>query len=495
MNASLCSVTLAGTLLAGGLWLATSRGTEAQDPPFNTKMELKGSTVFVESNWNIMGTGGGATDAKASMESGGLTLKLDTENPSNPRIQFKRQFIVGDGVSWAWLRININDVDNVGFYLGLYSLDSDPRNGEPTYAAYFRKDESDTQVDLRTRNNDSGNTEADKFSISDNTPFELVIKMDGSLSTNKVTFYWRSSPTALWNSQEVTASAPADSAGLHFSLMAFNDDLDPPDGLNLVAEVFEAEAPVAGGSSGLGGSATAEAPTWLPVRFITRDRPPMLLEALRMDDPPSPTDVSLKGSMVFDYESAASPGSWDVFRSETSHLFFDEFGLKAYPGGEGPVVVQHKREFTPESGKNAWASFRFRLDHGDEEPTYFGFFSLDDNPFESAPSRMACFETVPQGSGTEKFDLYAVTKSSSGLPTRKLLESDVSKHAIRDCVVKIEGTGRVVFWYKDSQSSTWSEPEEFTSNLPNGAVRYSFAMDSASSAAHILLRVFEFTED
>jgi len=228
---------LGGTLLAGGLWLATSRGTETQDPPFNTKMELKGSTAFVESNWNINGVGDLPADAKARMESGGLTLRLATNAPSSPRLQFKRQFIVGDGVSWAWLRITIDDVDNVGFYLGLYSLDSDPLSGEPTYAAYFKKDESDTQVDLRTRNDDSGNTEADKFSISDNIPFELVIKMDGSLSTNKVTFYWRNSPTALWSSQEVTASAPGDSAGLHFSLLAFNGDSGGTSA-SLVAEVF-----------------------------------------------------------------------------------------------------------------------------------------------------------------------------------------------------------------------------------------------------------------
>jgi hypothetical protein len=348
MNVSLYSVTLAGTLIAGGLWIATSGGTETQGPPFNTKMELKGSTVFVQSNWNINGIGGLPADATVGMGTGGMTLKLATDGPSSPRLQFKRQFIVGDGVSWAWLRININDVDNVGFYLGLYSLDSDPRSGEPTYAAYFKKDESDTQVDLRTRNDDSGNTEADKFSISDDTPFELVIKMDGSLSTNKVTFYWRNSPTALWSSQDVTASAPADSAGLHFSLMAFNDDLDPQDGLNLVAEVFEAEAPAAGGSSGIESSAMdPSAPT--PLRFLSRDRPAMVRDARRLDDPPYPSDLHLKG--------------------------------------------------------------------------------------------------------------------------------------------------RVLFWYKDAKSSTWTGPTEFTSDLPNEALRYSFAMDAASSAANILLRVFEFTED
>lgn len=484
---------LGGTLLAGGLWLATSRGTETQDPPFNTKMELKGSTAFVESNWNINGVGDLPADAKARMESGGLTLRLATNAPSSPRLQFKRQFIVGDGVSWAWLRITIDDVDNVGFYLGLYSLDSDPLSGEPTYAAYFKKDESDTQVDLRTRNDDSGNTEADKFSISDNIPFELVIKMDGSLSTNKVTFYWRNSPTALWSSQEVTASAPGDSAGLHFSLLAFNGDSGGTSA-SLVAEVFEAEAPTAGGSSGIEPSAMdLSAPA--PIRFLTRNHPAMVRDARRLDDPPYPSDLHLKGSMVFDYESATSPGSWDVFRTAASYLFFDEFGLKAFPGGEGPMVVQHKREFTPELGKNAWATFRIRLDHGNEERTYFGFFSLDADPFESAPSVMACFESVPHGVGVQMFDLYAVTRSSSGLPARELLESNISKYAIRDCVVKIEGTSRVLFWYKDSESSTWNGPTEFTSDLPNGALRYSFAMDAASSGAHILLRVFEFTED
>lgn len=168
-----------------------------------------------------------------------------------------------------------------------------------------KRDESDTQVDLRTRNNDAGHTEADNLSISDNTPLELVIKRDGSLSTNKVPFYWRNNPTALWSSQEVTASAPADSAALHLSLMAFNDD-DQRSSASLVAEVFEAEAPVAGGSSGLEASATADTPTSLPHRFITRGRPPMLLDARRVEHPPPPSDVRLKGGMVFDYESDAS---------------------------------------------------------------------------------------------------------------------------------------------------------------------------------------------
>lgn len=107
---------------------------------------------------------------------------------------------------------------------------------------------------------------------------------------------------------------------------------------------------------------------------------------------------------------------------------------------------------------------------------------------------MACFESAPQGPGSDKFTLYAVVKSSSGLPTRELLQSEISKHTILDCVVKIEGNSRVLFWHKDAQSSTWNDPTEFTSNLPNGAVRYSFVMDAASSNAHILLRIFEFTE-
>ena len=214
----------------------------AVDPPFNAEFELRGSAVFNSEDWHINGTGAEPNDAKVGLAAEGLVFTLDGDSASKPSIQFKRNVLVGDGVTWAWFRIRIDDVDNVGFYLGLYSEESNPKVNEPAYAAYFRKGETDTQVDLRTRDDDDGNTVADQFTVSDNVPFDLVIKIDPS-AANPVTFYWRNSPTGDWDEEGVSTSVPdSTTVGLHYSMLVFNDDALGTSAM-LIAEVFEHEAP------------------------------------------------------------------------------------------------------------------------------------------------------------------------------------------------------------------------------------------------------------
>jgi hypothetical protein len=239
LKRGLFTVSASGGCLALLLGAATTQG-----PTFNTKMEMKGSTTFVHANWHIDGTTGSDPEhARARMENGGLTLGLDADEPSTPAIQFRRQFIVGDGVIWAWFRIRINDVDEVGFWLGLYSRDADPEAQEPDRIVALHKPWDETAVDLRTRDATGFHTENNVFTMSDQTSYDLVVKLDPTTASNSATFWWRESGATTWSSQTVTSNVPEDTATLHFSLCAFTENENPPDNRALVAEVFEAEAP------------------------------------------------------------------------------------------------------------------------------------------------------------------------------------------------------------------------------------------------------------
>lgn len=214
-------------------------------------------------------------------------------------------------------------------------------------------------------------------------------------------------------------------------------------------------------------------------------------------DPPFPSGEVLSGSMVFDHDpNNPNAGDWDVTADgQAPEIDFRGTGIYIYPGS-GTVAnasVQHRLEFTPTSGVNAWAKFRVRLDHGDNIETLFGFFSTDSNPFSGEPDVIAAFDTDKHIPEDDKFDLYAVVKKSGQSSNRLLLWTDISKYEFLDCVVKVEGTSKVLFWFKASTAITWNGPEEVpTTALPDGPMRFSAAVQKGNDNAHLDLHVFEF---
>lgn len=485
--------------VAGSLALFL-HGVPTQGPSFNTKMELRGSATFVHANWHVDGTTGFLPPrARARMENGGLTLGLDADEPSTPAIQFRRQFIVGDGVIWAWFRIRINDVDEVGFWLGLYSRDANPTSGDPDDIAAFHKHESDTAVDLRTRNGSGSHTEADKFTMSNETSYDLVIKLDPTTASNSATFWWRESGAASWSSQTVTTNVPADTATLHFSLCAFNADLNPPDGLTLVAEVFEAEAETSETNVPLAPS--AQRLRQHPPDGVVEASPRWPLspsgERPLSSDPPFSSQARLVGSTEFNYDvSDPNASDWDVsVTGAPGEVALNKLGLYLFPGqaaGGAVAVAQHRMRFTPASGVNAWARFRVRVDHGDEHPSLFGFYSTDTDPFSGDPDVIAAFATDPDGGGVDEFALVAVTKKAGQTAERVDLMSAVSKDAVVDCVLQVEGTTKVRYWYKLATETQWGTYEHTALNQPDGPMRFSAAMSETSTNGSLRLYVFEF---
>lgn len=477
-----------------------------QSPSFNSKMELKGSATFVHANWHVDGTtGSGEQDARARMEQGGLTLGLKWDAPSTPAIQFRRQFIVGDGEIWAWFRIRINDVDEVGFWLGLYSRDDNPEAQEPDRFVAFHKPWDETAVDLRTRDASGFHTEADKFTMSNNTSYDLVIKLDPTTASNSATFWWRESGAATWSSQTVTSNVPEDTATLHFSLCAFTKNQNPPDNLALVAEVFEAEAETSetnvplgpflrSASERLALDGDTAAPT--PQDHDPSPRWPLSPggESSRSIDPPFSSQAKLVGSTAFNYDSAdPGAGDWEVtVTGSPGEVTLNKIGLYLFPG-QAPTgavaVAQHRMQFTPASGVNAWARFRVRVDHGDEHPSLFGFYSTDSDPFSGNPDVIAAFATEP-GAPEDEFTLVALTKSSGQPAKRTELMTAVSKFAVIDCVLQVEGTSKVRVWRKLATETEW-KATDITDTLPDGPMRFSAAMRETSTNGSLRLYVFE----
>lgn len=469
-----------------------------QSPSFNTKMELKGSATFVHANWHVDGTTGSQPPrARARMENGGLTLGLDADEPTTPAIQFRRQFIVGDGEIWAWFRIRINDVDEVGFWLGLYSRDDNPEAQEPDRFVAFHKPWDETAVDLRTRDASGLHSENNVFTISDQTSYELVIKLDPTTTSNSATFWWRESGSATWNSQTITSNVPEDTATLHFSLCAFTKNPDPPDNRALVAEVFEAEAETSETNVPLAPS--AQRLRQHPPDGVVEASPRWPLspggERPLSSDPPFSSQAKLVGSTAFTYDSAEPDiGDWEVTAQGIGgQVTLNKLGLYLFPGsGTGGVVAvaQHRLEFTPMPGVNAWARFRVRVDHGDEHPSLFGFYSTDTDPFSGEPDVIAAFATEP-GAPEDEFTLVALTKRSGQPAKRTELTTAVSKHAVIDCVLQIEGTSKVRVWRKLATETEW-KATDITDTLPDGPVRFSAAMRETSTNGSLRSYVFEF---
>ena len=185
---------------------------------FNANVEVLGSSVYNELDWyaNITGSG-----IDVAMEIDGLRFTLNPSDDSSSRVQLKRQLKVVDGVATAAFRIVIDDVDDVGFFAGLYIKQDDPVGTEPTSAVYFTKpgDSSDpdvAKVSLRTRNGANNATDEDKFTVTAGEPFDIIVEIDGSLGTNQVKFWWRTDVTGSFGTPVTISdtSVPADGAYL-----------------------------------------------------------------------------------------------------------------------------------------------------------------------------------------------------------------------------------------------------------------------------------------
>lgn len=234
-------------------------GLYSQSPPFSEKVSLKGSTLYnaedngstdPDSDWLVDRSD--TINGRIFMDFEGLVFKPGIAVGDSVRHQLKRGFQVSDGKAVVALRIKVSNVNQIGFYIGLYSLEADPYFEEsgggtkPTYSVYFSNPatgDSKNKVSLRTRNNDAGNEETDEFEIESGEAYDIVIEVD-SAGTNSVRFSYRTCPSSLWTSTTVTASVPEDTADLYFSMAVFTESLGT--GHTLTVQLFEYEADAGG---------------------------------------------------------------------------------------------------------------------------------------------------------------------------------------------------------------------------------------------------------
>jgi hypothetical protein len=172
----------------------------------------------------------------------GLVFTPGPTQGDSVRHQLKRGFQVNNGVAYAVFRLNVQNVNTVGFVLGFYSLESDPFGTEPTYAAYFKKDATSSTLTMRTVNNGQGNNAA-TLTILSQADYDFVIEVDGSGPTNQVTFWHRKCPSTLWTSHVTTTNVPVDTADLYFSMGAITADGTAN---TLTVKLFEYEAAAGG---------------------------------------------------------------------------------------------------------------------------------------------------------------------------------------------------------------------------------------------------------
>jgi hypothetical protein len=134
-------------------------------------------------------------EGKITLQEDGL--KYTPDGAATPPVvanQFIPSARVDDGAAWAKFRVTVDDLDNngedIGFFLGLYTTDTDPFDDPPDKGVYFHKPTGTQQVELVV--NDGTEVCEDGPVIDHGETWDFVIKADSNASGYcDVTFWYR----------------------------------------------------------------------------------------------------------------------------------------------------------------------------------------------------------------------------------------------------------------------------------------------------------------